>query len=55
MDGVLCDDEGEVLEDGVAPSAFEVDDHVRQLGEVEFYAVEDVPPPSVLFVPFEIK
>lgn len=39
MLGLLSDDEGETFEDGLIPISFEVDDHVSDLGEVEFYPI----------------
>lgn len=35
MLGLLGDDKGEAFKDGLIPVSFEVDDHVRNLGEVE--------------------
>ena len=39
MLGLLGNDEGETFEDGLIPVCFEVDDHVSNLGEVEFNSI----------------
>lgn len=39
MLGLLGDDKGESFEDGLVPVGFEVDNHVSNLGEVEFNSI----------------
>ena len=39
MLGLLGDDKGETFEDGLVPVRFEVDDHMSNLGEVEFNSI----------------
>lgn len=36
MLGLLGDDKGKAFKDGLIPVSFEVDDHVSNLGEIEF-------------------
>lgn len=50
MLGLLGDDKCETFEDGLIPVSFEVDDHVSDLGEVEFYPIVGLSGAGELFV-----